>query len=476
MPTAAANAQAPSLTAVEQLGKEIYFDDISHPGGMSCASCHTPTAGWASPDDEVNAHGSVIPAGTTPARFGNRKPPSAAYATFAPQLHYDAARGSFVGGNFFDGRATGAKLGNPAADQALGPFLNPVEMNNPDKANVLAQIAASPYAAAWAAAWGEPLEYDTPAKIEQNYDRIGLSIAAYEGSSEVNRFTSKYDYYLQGQVNLTALEADGLRTFEGKGKCADCHTSQPGPNDEPPLFTDFSYANLGVPKNEENPFYDMDEVLVDGQPVNPAGDAWVDPGLGGFLASQTDEPTWTAMADDNMGKHKTPTLRNVALSFEDGFTRAYMHNGVFKTLEEVVSFYNTRDTATWPAPEVADNLETATVGNLGLNAYQEEAIVAFMKTLTDGYDLFNLPGDFSNDGVVDSYDLDDPLLGWNARLGLDLAGSDFLLWQQQATAASAANVSEPASFGLGAAVTLALVAWRSRRGRSARRPVPELAS
>src|SRR5664279_4845631 len=121
-----------------------------------------------------------------------------------------------------------------------------------------------------------------------------------------------------------------------------------------PLFTDFTFDNLGVPKNPENPFYKMDKVfLPDGSPINPLGAAWIDPGLGGFLANQPNGE-WQTLADKNMGKFKVPTLRNVDKRPDNGFIKAYMHNGVFKSLKEVVHFYNTRDIAcllyTSPSP------------------------------------------------------------------------------------------------------------------------------
>ncbi len=124
--------------------------------------------------------------------------------------------------------------------------------------------------------------------------------------------------------------------------------------------------------------------LDDGSPINPEGANWIDPGLGGFLANQPN-PDWAAMAAENMGKHKVPTLRNVAKGPGKGFPKAFMHNGVFKSLEEVVHFYNTRDVEDWPDPEVAANVNTDELGNLGLTADEEAAIVAFMKTLSDGY-------------------------------------------------------------------------------------------
>ncbi len=303
--------------------------------------------------------------------------------------------------------------------------MNPVEQNNPSKKAVLEQIAASNYAYLWLVVWGEPISTYTAEDVEMNYDRIGQTIAAYEASTEVNQFSSKYDAYLAGATMLTAQEAWGLELFEGKAMCSACHISEPGPDGEPPLFTDFTYDNLGVPKNPDNPFYDMDKVyLDDGTPINPLGADWIDHGLGDFLRSLADPSNqgWRnlpyvtnvksinnkrllAYASANDGKHKVPTLRNVGKRTGEGFPKAYMHNGVFKSLEEVVHFYNTRDVkpsceslaiydATeemalandcWHEPEVADNVNTDELGDLGLTAAEEAALVAFLKTLSDGY-------------------------------------------------------------------------------------------
>jgi cytochrome c peroxidase len=263
----------------------------------------------------------------------------------------------------------------------LGPFLNPVEQNHPSKVSVLKQIGSSKYAPLWAKVWGTPVSYSTPEEIEANYNNVGRSISAYEASGEVNQFSSKYDYFLKGMVRLSAEEELGLILFNGKGKCNLCHPSE----GDRPLFTDFTFDNLGVPKNSNNPFYKMDNVfLPDGSPINAQGYAWIDPGLGGFLKSHPN-PAWSAMAEENMGKHKVPTLRNVDKKPGPGNIKAYMHNGVFKSLNEVVHFYNTRDILSWPQPEVAQNVNTDELGDLGLTEKEEKAIVAFMKTLSDGY-------------------------------------------------------------------------------------------
>ena len=400
--------QNTTLTPMEQLGKFLFFDKISEPNSMSCASCHAPSTGFTGPIPGINAHGAVY-RGAVPQRFGNRKPPSASYATFSPIFYYDEEEGLFIGGNFWDGRATGEKLGNPAADQALGPFLNPVEQNNPSKQAVLEKVAAAKYAWLWEEVWGEPLSYATEEDVEKNYDRIGLAIAAYEGSSEVNQFTSKFDIFWANAdeagldvadinmanwqnytgLGLTSKETKGLALFndENKGKCSLCHVLDPVTDlqgiERPPVFTDFSFDNLGVPKNPENPFYDMDQVFLDdGSPINPLGTDWIDPGLGGFLSAR---PEWEAMAEENYGKHKVPTLRNVDKRPGGNFPKAYVHNGVFKSLKEVVHFYNTRDVEDWPPPEVTQNVNTDELGDLGLTKTEENAIVTFMQTLSDGY-------------------------------------------------------------------------------------------
>ena len=353
-----------SLTSIQQLGKNIFFDKISVPANKTaCADCHGSSVGFTGPDELINKHGSVYPGAN--GSFGNRKPPSAAYATFSPVFYYDAATLSFVGGNFWDGRATGERLGSPSAEQALGPFLNPAEHAVPDALTVLKIIEKSKYISQWKKVWGEKLRYSTQEEINLNFDRVGLAIAAYEGSSEVNQFSSKFDYYLKSVVELTSEEASGLELFNNKGKCALCHISI----GKKPLFTDFTFDNLGSPINPENPVYDY----------NPN---FIDYGLGGFLLTRTD---YSSMATENMGKHKVPTLRNVDKRPDNGFTKAYMHNGVFKSLKEVVHFYNTRDDGSWPAPEVSANINTVQVGNLGLSDAEENAIVAFMKTLSDGY-------------------------------------------------------------------------------------------
>lgn len=392
------------LTDNEQLGKSLFFDEnLSVNSNQSCATCHAPEAGWVGPDSTINAHGSVYE-GSVPGMFGDRKPPSAAYATQSPILSVDK-KGLFVGGNFWDGRATGEKLGNPAADQAQGPFLNPMEQAFADSACVVYEACTADYPVALVDVWGEnACEIDWPANAETTchtvggwllfedaadrasvnmaYDQIALSIAAYEGSSEVNAFTSKYDLSLVGQAKLTKEERLGFALFQGQGQCKLCHIS----SGKQALFTDYTFDNLGIPVNPENPVYDRDPDFLD-------------LGLGGFLLHRDD---YSGYADDYMGTHKVPTLRNVDLRPTDDDVKAYGHNGYFKSLYGIVHFYNTRDVLPtcpgdyteaqalaadcWPAPEVAANVNAAELGDLGLTYEEELALVAFLETLSDGYE------------------------------------------------------------------------------------------
>lgn len=390
---------AVDLAPSERLGKHLFFDNISGPERQSCAACHAPDVGWTGPVAGINAHGTVY-RGAVPTRFGNRKPPTSSYATLSPVFHYDTVEELFIGGNFWDGRATGEDLGNPAADQARGPFLNPVEQNNPSKQAVCEEVAAASYAGLFVEVFNEPILCDTEENITKNYDRIAIAIASYEDSAEVNQFSSKYDAFLAGEVALSEQEVKGLELFNGKAKCSACHPVALGSGGELPLLTDFTYDNLGVPKNPENPFYRMDtEYLEDGSPINPQGADWVDPGLAGFLETREE---YKALAEENLGKHKVPTLRNVAKSYGGNFPKAFSHNGYFKSLKSIVHFYNTRDVKVacddaltlerdalrmdcWPAAEVEENVNIEELGDLGLSDEEEDAIVAFLETLSDGF-------------------------------------------------------------------------------------------
>lgn len=361
--------------ALVHLGRSLFSDpNLSATGTQSCASCHDPAAGFASTDP-----GGVVQ-GAIPGRFGNRKPPTVAYAYAAPPLHHMMDEGEvlFLGGAFHDGRATGNVTGSVLADQAMMPLLNPAEMALTDAAQVVARACASQ--PGLAVRDPAACTADTP---DAAFALIARALAAYESSPEVNRFASRYDAGV-----LTAQEQAGLALFTTKAKCAPCHLTGPGPSGEPALFTDFTYDNLGVPRNPANPWYD--------QAANPDGAAWIDPGLALTLAA---DPVYASFAAAMLGKIKVPTLRNVDARPTPDATRAYMHNGYFKTLAGVVRFYNTRDLwplcptdlpeaqamaqRCWPAAEVPATVNHDELGNLHLTPPEEAAVVAFLQTLTD---------------------------------------------------------------------------------------------
>ena len=277
----AAIVNAAPLTPKEELGKFLYFDeDLSDPSGQSCSSCHHPQFAFVDPDSQFPVSEGVIPG-----LFGGRNSPSAAYAMYAPIFYFDAVEGLWIGGQFWDGRATGEALGDPLADQALGPFLNPVEMANPDKATVIADVVASGYSALFETVWGP----DSLDDIEAAYDQVALSIAAFERTALFAPFDSKYDAYLEaclgnagdqddcaqgigktaektGKKIFTKEEWNGMQLFMGDAMCVACHVVDwpvaavnvvvPAWSPErfvPPMFTDVTFDNLGVPQNTEFP-------------------------------------------------------------------------------------------------------------------------------------------------------------------------------------------------------------------------------
>lgn len=330
------------------LGEKIFFDTrLSEPSGQACVSCHQPGAGFADPDREL-----PVSRGVHPERFGNRNAPTLTYAMYSPAFHFDKEEELYVGGQFLDGRTSTLE------EQAREPFTNPVEMANADVAAVIEKILKAPYAK----------EFETVFKLNgkpPTMDHVVTALSTFLRTERFRPFTSKYDYYLAGKVELTEQEKRGLELFndEKKGNCAACHPSTVGKDGSPPLFTDFTYDNLGVPVNASSPFFSQDKQF------NPEGVAAVDIGLG----------KTTGRKEDN-GKFKVSTLRNIAL------TPPYLHNGVFSTLREVTDFYNTRDTDDkWAAPEVAENVNKEELGDLKLTDEEVDAIVVFMETLTDGY-------------------------------------------------------------------------------------------
>jgi cytochrome c peroxidase len=363
LPLAALAADA-TPDAKAQLGRILFFDtSLSEPSGQSCATCHAPGTAFIDPDSSRPTS-----KGVHPERFGNRNTPSAMYMAFSPKFHYDHKEKLYVGGQFWDGRSATLE------EQAKGPFLNPVEMANPNKRAVVEKVRRASYAEQFDVVFGK----GALVSVNRAYDHIAAAIAAFERTTEFQPFSSRYDAWLAGKGQLTEQELRGLKLYqdEKKGNCAACHPSERGPKGEPPLFTDFTYDNIGVPRNPDNPFYGQDKKF------NPQGAKFVDKGLGDFVKQRTED-----------GKFKVPTLRNIAK------TAPYMHNGYFKTLRGVVVFYNDRDLKPackgdvseaealaqrcWPKPEIRSNLNTDEMGKLGLSDQEIDDIVTFMHTLND---------------------------------------------------------------------------------------------
>ena len=351
--------QDPSLEMV--LGKLIFEDkDLSSPVGQSCASCHQAEKFFADP-------GKAVSAGANASLFGNRNAPSIAYVKFNPELFWNKEESLWMGGFFHDGRA------KTLQEQAGGPFLNPLEMGNKTMASVVAKVKASSYKLLFEQVYGASIWQNSDAAFKA----ITAAIVVYEQGPEFATFSSKYDYYLKGKVQLSAQEKLGLELFEAedKGNCAACHISQVSDEHPQPLFTDYSYDNIGQPANRNLAFYRMDTLH------NPQGMAYLDMGLANNPHINN--------AHEEKGKFKVATLRNIAQ------TAPYLHNGVFKDLKEVVEFYNQRDLEAkkpvaeqrWAKAEVAENINSEELGDLQLTAKEVDALVAFMKTLTDGYSL-----------------------------------------------------------------------------------------
>jgi cytochrome c peroxidase len=329
---------------VAALGLQLFTDEnLSNPPGKSCASCHAPASSFRDPEsDRSTSDGAVA------GLFGFRNAPTAMYAQFAPPLVHD--QGAYRGGLFWDGRA------NTLEQQAEGPLLNPIEMNNRDHKSVAAKLRKASYAQAFKEAFGDDALDDD----ERAFAHMNEALAAYERSPALAPFTSKYDAWLAGKATLSADEEAGRKIFDGK--CAGCHPDKPGPDGAPPLFTDFSYGNLGIPKYRNNLYYKMPAS------VNPDGDRFIDHGLMKTVNDANED-----------GKFRTPTLRNIMHS------PPYGHNGYFASIGYMLDFLNTRDVKPWPAPEVPATVDRRHVGNLGLDHAQIRQLILFLRTLSDGY-------------------------------------------------------------------------------------------
>ena len=442
---------------VQTLGElEIFDPSLSVNKNLACSYCHDPAAGYGNGASILSVFTGGSNPGSVPItvhgaypnnRIAKRNPQSYTYASYFPPLHYNLSQADFYGGNFWDGRATGYKLQNSAANQAQGPPLDTQEMANPDSACVVWKLSLSKYKFFFEQVFGVgSLELHWPSDVQQicstpagaavlegnptplqlsptdrtlankDFDEFAQAIAAYEGSDSVSPFTSKFDYYLAGKATLTTQELNGYELFRGKGSCNTCHldgrsSTLLGGSDSgqaaslQPLFTDTTYNNLGLPKNVKLPWYSEDTPDQWGFTANPLGFGFTDEGMGLFLDGYYGAPPdldWGLQLPQFEGKFQTSTARDAAKVPYPGFVKAFMHNGYLTSLKEVVHFYNTRDVypfpvlsgncpsgtvekvTCWPMPEDPNN-ENLTIGKLGLSSQEEDEIVAFLKTLVDGY-------------------------------------------------------------------------------------------
>lgn len=327
--------------AKAELGALIFADpSLSEPAGQSCATCHDPKHAFSDPRGLSTSEGAIK------GRFAIRNAPSILYASFTPALvSGGGAEPGYNGGFFWDGRA------DTLLDQVKGPLLNPLEMNNADATMIVKKLAKASYAAQFTAIYGAHAFDNADAALVN----LSEAVAAYEAVLP-GRFKSKYDQYLAGKTTLTDAETRGLRLFEDEKTgpcdanacgCAQCHLDKPSADGAPPLFTDFGYDNIGIPHNPATPNYD--------------------PGLGAIVHQPSLD-----------GQFKAPTLRNVAV------TAPYGHNGYFRTLKDVIHFYNTRDVAgAWFPPEHRKGMNLAALGSLRLSDQDESDLVSFLETLTD---------------------------------------------------------------------------------------------
>ena len=389
-----APSSAVALSPMAALGKTLFSDRaLSSSGQQSCASCHLPSRAFASAGTAPVMDGG--PNGGLP---GLRNTPSLTYALYAPPFHFEVD-GTPVGGFFRDGRV------NTLAEQAMAPFLNPFEMANKDAGEVVSRLRQRPYLDRFTSLFGS----DVLNQSEAALNAVGRAIATYETEApEFHRFDSKFDAYTDGKVSFSASELNGLRLFNDttKGNCASCHPSQAN-GGVPALFTDFTYDNLGVPRNAAIPANDDANQLFyvphNGTALGDPDHVYYDLGLCGPL--RTDLAAMTSLC----GAFKVPSLRNVAL------TAPYFHNGEMATLHDVVRYYVTRnsDATNWyRAPDgmpdrLYNDLPAWLKGNVNthempyipaaqpaLSATEIDDVVAFLCTLTDGFDPKN-PGAYN---------------------------------------------------------------------------------
>lgn len=350
---------APESAELASLGQALFFDlNLSANRNQSCASCHDPEQAFSdSRDNGVSGAASLGDDGTS---LGDRNTPGTTYASLIPDFQKND-KGEYIGGYFLDGRAV------TMADQAAGPFVNPIEMALPDNAAVVDRVREnSYYVEAMREHFGESIFSDS----DKAFRAITESIVAFERSALFAPFDSKYDRYLRGEYELTVAEELGrVLIFSQLINCSSCHLLDTREYSPGEVFSNHRYHNIGVPANKQ--VREKNGINVSHRDLglleNPA----------------VDDP---AMA----GKFRVPSLRNVAV------TGPYMHNGVFKDLRTAILFYNRFTLSNpksqtnpetgefWEEPEVAEtvDLELLRDGQPMAENYVV-AIVAFLRALTD---------------------------------------------------------------------------------------------
>ncbi|WP_160062628.1 cytochrome-c peroxidase [Psychromonas sp. L1A2] len=356
----AANA-ANQLTEAE-LGQILFLDTaFSTNRTMSCATCHEPAKGFT--DHRENASKSIVSLGDDNASLGSRNTPMAAYSNTSPSFHFDEVLKEYVGGQFWDGRA------NTLADQAMGPPLNPVEMGLPNAETLVERIKENPfYVSTFKRLYGDNVfEPSSKGVILPAFQGFANALQAFENTDQFATYDSKYDRFLKGEYDLTVLEDLGRTLFFSNNNvnCNSCHLLKTEDSKKEP-FTNHQYRNIGVPASID--LISLGHLKAD----------FIDHGL--LENPAVDDPKYD-------GKFKNPSLRNVAV------TGPYMHNGVFKELRTVMEFYdhynnversiNPETGKPWRAPEVPTTVDKEDLTAHALSDRKIDALVAFMKILTD---------------------------------------------------------------------------------------------
>jgi len=359
--------RTPSPAELAALGRAMFFDaSLSASGKVSCATCHDPRHAFGPPGPPTPGALRAAPS----LRYLQSVPP------FTEHMHEaegdDSADQGPAGGRTWDGRAQSAH------DQARLPLLSPTEMANESALSVVGKLRKARYASKMREAFGAGV-LDDPAIA---FNALLWSLEVFQQQpADFYPYDSKYDAYLRGQAQLTKQEARGLAAFNDpeKGNCASCHPSGMK-NGAHPAFTDYGYIALGVPRNAR--------LSANADPT------FYDLGLCGPLRKDLSDRS------EYCGLFRTPTLRNAAVR------TTYFHNARFRTLGEVVDFYAERDIAPqrWYGRPCGsgspfDDLPAAYAGNVNrdppfdrgcgqkprLTRSEREDIVAFLRTLTDGY-------------------------------------------------------------------------------------------